>query len=119
MRFESVRTILALATLEKWGVSALDVKSAFLYGTLDEEIYMEQPDGFVTKDKQRKVLRLKRAIYGLKQAARTWWQELDRSLKDLGFTRLYADAGIFVAKHSDGTVVIMLAYVDDIIITCV
>jgi hypothetical protein len=78
---------------------------------------MEQPEGFVPKDKQHKVLRLRRAIYGLKQAARAWWHELDRSLKDLGFTHLYADAGIFVARHSDGTVVIMLAYVDDIIIT--
>src|SRR6267378_3738445 len=117
VRFELVCTILTLATLEKWSITALDVKSAFLYGTLDKEIYMEQPEGFVPKDKQHKVLRLRRAIYGLKQAARAWWHELDRSLKDLGFTRLYADAGIFVARHSDGTLVIMLAYVNDIIVT--
>ena len=89
--------------LEKWGITALDVKSAFLYGILDEEIYMEQPIDFVSKGNEHKVLRLKRAIYGLKQAARVWWKELDQSLKELGFTRLYADAGIFVAKHSDGT----------------
>jgi len=103
--------------LEKWGITALDVKSAFLYGILDEEIYMEQPIDFVSKGKERKVLWLKRAIYGLKQAACVWWKELDRSLKELGFTHLYADAGIFVAKHSDRTLVIMLAYIDDIIVT--
>jgi len=51
-----IHTILALATLEKWGISALDVKSAFLYRTLDKEIYMEQPEGFIPKDKQHKVL---------------------------------------------------------------
>jgi hypothetical protein len=103
--------------LEKWKITALNVKSAFLYGILDEEIYMEQPSGFVTRDKQHQVLWLKRAIYGLKQAACVWWKELNRSLKELRFTCLYADAGIFVARHSDGTLVIMLAYVDDIIIT--
>jgi len=103
--------------LEKWGITALDVKLAFLYGILDEEIYMEQPIDFVSKGKERKVLWLKRAIYGLKQAAHIWWKELDQSLKELRFTCLYADAGIFVTKHSDRTLVIMLAYVDDIIVT--
>jgi len=93
------------------------VKSAFLYGTLDEELYMEQPQGFKVPGNEHKVLRLKKAIYGLKQAARAWWHELDRSLKALGFSCLYADAGIFAAKHADGTMVIILVYVDDIILT--
>jgi len=106
-----------LAALEKWQIEGLDVKSAFLYGTLDEELYMEQPQGFKVLGNEHKVLRLKKAIYGLKQAARTWWHELDRSLKALSFSRLYADAGIFVAKHADGTMVIILMYVDDIILT--
>jgi len=108
---------LALVALENWTVEALDVKSAFLYGPLDEEIYMEQPMGFKIKGKEHLVLRLRRAIYGLKQAARVWWIELDRSLKEFGFKRLYSDAGIFIAQHPDGTLVILLAYIDDIIIT--
>ena len=70
VRFENIRTILALTTLEKWIIRALDVKSAFLYGPLDEEIYMEQPFRFVIKGKERLVLQLLRALYGLKQAAR-------------------------------------------------
>jgi len=117
VQFESVCTILVLAVLEKWKIEGLDVKSAFLYGTLDEELYMEQPQGFKVLGNKHKVLRLKKAIYGLKQAAHAWWHELDRSLKALNFSCLYADAGIFIAKHTDGTMVIILAYVDDIILT--
>src|SRR5882762_7352817 len=107
--------ILATAALENWFVSALDVKTAFLYGQLDEEIYMEQPEGFKVKGQEGKVLRLRRAIYGLKQAALAWWKELDQSVKQLGFKRLYADAGIFVCRHADGTMLIIMAYVDDIL----
>jgi len=103
--------------LEKWKIEGLDVKSASLYGTLDKELYMEQPQGFKVPGNERKVLHLKKAIYGLKQAARAWWHELNRSLKALGFSHLYADAGIFIAKHADGTMVIILMYVDDIILT--
>ena len=58
VRFESVRTMLAIAALENWYVTAVDVKSAFLYGKLDEEIYMEQPEGFKVKGQEHKVLRL-------------------------------------------------------------
>jgi len=73
VRFESVCTILALAALEKWKIEGVDVKSAFLYGTLDEELYMEQPQGFKVPGNEHKVLHLKKAIYGLKQATRAWW----------------------------------------------
>ncbi|THH27330.1 hypothetical protein EUX98_g6847 [Antrodiella citrinella] len=74
VRFETVRLVLALATLEDWHVSGVDVKSAYLYGKLDEEIYMEQPEGFKVKGQERKVLRLLRALYGLKQAGLAWWR---------------------------------------------
>ena len=114
VRFETVRIMFALAALESWHVSGLDVKSAFLYGVLDEEIYMEQPEGFKVKGQERKVLRLRRAIYGLKQAALVWWRELANSLKQLGFVRLYSDAGIFICR-TQGTYVIVVAYVDDIL----
>ncbi len=117
VRFETIRTILALAALENWIIEALDVKSAFLYGPLTEEIYMEQPSGFIVKGKEHLVLCLLRAIYGLKQAARVWWIELNRSLKQFRFKCLYADAGIFVAQHPDGTLIFLLTYIDDIIMT--
>jgi len=72
---------------------------------------MEQPDGFKLKGQERKVLRLRHAIYSLKQAALAWWKELDQSVQKLGFKRLYADAGLFVCRHADGTLLVMIAYV--------
>jgi len=81
VRYESVRLLLALAALEQWHIQAVDVKTAFLYGKLDEEIYMKQPEGFLEKGKEHLVWRLNRAIYGLKQAALSWWKELEASLK--------------------------------------
>ncbi|KAJ2934251.1 hypothetical protein H1R20_g2855, partial [Candolleomyces eurysporus] len=114
VRYESVRFVFALAALFGWYMTAVDVKTAFLYGKLDEEIYMDQPEGFVAKGQERKVYRLHRAIYGLKQAARAWWLELEKSVRKLGFKRLHSDSGIFIYRDQEG-VVIMVAYVDDII----
>ena len=73
VRFETVRLILALCALENWHISGLDVRNAYLYGKLEEEIYMKQPEGFIAKGQEHKVFRLKRALYGLKQAGLTWW----------------------------------------------
>ena len=73
VRFETVRLMLSMAALEKWVISGLDVKNAFLYGKLDEEIYMEQPEGFRVPGHEHMVVRLKRALYGLKQAGLAWW----------------------------------------------
>jgi hypothetical protein len=115
VRFESVRTMLAVAALEDWYVTALDVKSAFLYGKLDEEIYMEQPEGFKVPGKEHMVLRLRRAIYGLKQAAHAWYKELVKSMELLHFKRLSTDTGIFIFHTADSGFVIMIAYVDDIL----
>ena len=68
-RYETIRLLLATAALENWDIEALDVKTAFLYGNLDEEIYMQQPEGFIVKGQEHKVYKLKKAIYGLKQAS--------------------------------------------------
>jgi Reverse transcriptase (RNA-dependent DNA polymerase) len=85
VRYETVRLILVLAALENWHISSVDVKTAFLYGELDEELYMEQPEGFKIPGKEHLVLRLKHAIYGLRQAALQWWKALDKSMAKLGF----------------------------------
>jgi hypothetical protein len=69
VQFEMVWLMIALAALKNWHITSLDVKTAFLYGELDEELYMEQPEGFKVKGQEGKVLCLKHAIYGLKQAA--------------------------------------------------
>ena len=85
VRFEMVRLMLALASLENWHIEGLDVRSAYLYGKLDEEIYMKQHEGFAVPGQEHKVLHLKRALYGLKQAGLGWWETLNESMKDLGF----------------------------------
>ena len=68
-RFKTVRLLLSIAVLEDWDIEVLDVRMTFLFGELDEEIYMEQPEGFIKKGQEKKVCRLLKAIYGLKQAA--------------------------------------------------
>ena len=80
--------MIALAALKNWHITRLDVESAFLYGELNEELYMEQPEGFKIKGQEHKVMCLKHAIYGLKQAALAWWKALDESMATLGCTLL-------------------------------
>src|SRR5712691_1924446 len=114
VRFETVRLILATAALKNWVAYGLDVRNAYLYGELDEEIYMKQPQGFGNPEKPTHVLRLRRALYGLKQAGLAWWRALKQSMEELGFKSLSSDAGIFV-YHKDGKSVIAVIYVDDAI----
>ena len=95
-------------------MEAVDVKTAFLYGKLDEEIYMQQPEGFKLKGQETKVLCLLRAIYGLKQAALAWWKELESSMKRLGFQHTASDAGVFFA-YIGKDLVVVIVYVDDAI----
>ena len=95
--------MLVLAMLENWYITGLDVQSAYLYGKLDGEIYMEQPKGFAAPGQERKVLCLWHALYGLKQAGLAWWRTLDESLKELRFKCLKSEAGIFFYKKK-GTV---------------
>ena len=116
-RFESIRLLLALAALEDWEIHQMDVKSAFLNGVLEEEIYMEQPQGFIIAGQEGKVCRLRKALYGLKQASRAWNKQFHAVLTGLGFTRTFADAGIYVyhRREGDGSLFVIL-YVDDITI---
>jgi transposase InsO family protein len=111
-RFETVRLLLSIAALEDWEIEALDVKTAFLFGELDEEIYMEQPEGFVKKGQEKKVCRLLKAIYGLKQAALQWNKALHDSLIKMGFVRTFADPGVYIHFH-DQDLIILVIYVDD------
>ena len=113
-RYEAIRLLLAHAALEDWELEAMDIKTAFLYGELDEEIYMEQPEGFVEKGQENQVCRLKKAIYGLKQASRTWNQKLHRTLLAQGFKRTRSDAGVYVYSH-DQAEIILIVYVDDLL----
>ena len=111
--FETVRLMLALAALENWYITGLNVQSAYLYGKLNKEIYMEQLEGFAVPRQERKVLHLWHALYGLKQASLAWWRTLDESLKELGFEHLKSKAGIFFYRKKGTNMVIGIIYVDD------
>ena len=95
-------------------MEAVDVKIAFLYGKLNEEIYMHQPEGFKLKGLENKVLHLHHAIYGLKQAALAWWKELESSMKRLGFQHTASDAGVFFA-YIGKDLIMVIVYVDNAI----
>jgi len=112
VRFETVRLMLALAALENWYITGLNVRSAYLYGKLNEEIYMEQPEGFAVPGQEHKVLRLWHALYGLKQASLAWWRTLNESLKELRFEHLKSEAGFFYKKKGTN-IVIGIIYVDN------
>ena len=119
VRFETVHLISAMAALGNWTISGLDVRNAYLYGELDEEIYMEQPEGFcVTTNPEHHVIRLKKALYGLKQAGLMWWQTLRDSIKELGFEGLISNGGLFVWRNKHGFVIAVI-YVDDTVIALV
>ena len=97
-----------LATLEGWHILGLNVRSAYLYGKLDEELYMEFPEGFLPSNMKGKVLRLLHTIYGLKQAGLAWWHVLDKSMEELGFEQLKSNAGLFVYKQGKDIVLTII-----------
>jgi hypothetical protein len=115
-RYTSIRAILAIAAVMKWKVHQMDVKTTFLNGVVEEEVYVEQPQGFETHDRKTHVCRLKKALYGLKQAPRAWYGRIDGYLMSLGFTKSKADPNLYF-KVVDGGPVILLLYVDDLFLT--
>lgn len=113
IKMETVRTVLAVANQNNYHIHQLDVKSAFLQGDLNEEIFMKQPD----HDGQipGKVCRLKKSIYGLKQASRNWNRKLDVFIKSIGFIRSEYDYCLYYCSIN-GARIYLLIYVDDIIV---
>jgi hypothetical protein len=100
----------------KWKVHQMDVKTTFLNGVIEEEVYVEQPQGFKTHDRETHVCRLKKALYGLKQALRAWYGRIDGFLMSLGFTKSSADPNLYFKVEDDGPMILLL-YVDDLFLT--
>nr|GFA85371.1 retrovirus-related Pol polyprotein from transposon TNT 1-94 [Tanacetum cinerariifolium] len=113
-RLEVVRLFIAYAAHKSFTVYQMDVKIAFLYGPLKEEVYVNQLDGFVAPYHLDKVYRLKKALYGLKQAPRAWYDELYNFLVSKGFSKASIDPTLFITKHR-GDILLVQIYVDDII----
>ena len=93
----------------------MDVKTAFLNGHLNEDVYMVQPEGFVNPKHPNKVCKLQRAIYGLKQASRSWNKIFDEEIKKIGFTQKLDEPCVYM-KTSGSIVVFLILYVDDILL---
>jgi hypothetical protein len=87
-RYTSIITIIALAAKMKWKLHQMDVKTTFLNGVIEEEVYIEKPQGFEVEDKKSHVCRLKKSLYGLKQAPRAWYGHIDSFLTSLALPRV-------------------------------
>jgi hypothetical protein len=109
----TLRLLLALAASNDWDIHQMDVETAFLYGDLDEEIYMEAPAG--SRFPKGSVLRLNKALYGLKQAPRQWNKTLDAFVRGQGFKRCVIDPSLYV-RGSGSSIVLLAVYVDDLLI---
>ncbi|KAK2373607.1 putative mitochondrial protein [Trifolium repens] len=113
-RLESIRLLLGVACILKFKLYQMDVKSAFLNGYLQEEVYVEQPKGFVDPEHPNYVYKLKKALYGLKQAPRAWYERLTQFLEEQGYRKGGSDKTLFV-KQEKGKFIIAQIYVDDIV----
>jgi hypothetical protein len=116
-RWDTIRSILAIAALNGWNVFQLDVKSAFLHGELAETVYVEQPLGYVTKGKEGHVYKLHKALYGLKQAPRAWYSKIEQYFVKEGFVKCPHEATLFVKNDNKHNWLIISLYVDDLIFT--
>lgn len=117
VRYSSLRVLFALSVENNLHLHQMDVASAYLNGTLNEEVYMLQPEMFEEKNNPRKVCKLKKALYGLKQAGREWNSKLDQVLKRIGFKPCNSDTCVYI-MNSSKSINIIAVYVDDILLAC-
>ena len=112
-RYTSIRTIMELASMMKWDLHQMDVNTTFLNGVIEEEVYIEKPEGFEVEDRQNYVCKLKKALYVLKKAPRAWYGRIDIFLTSLGFTKCKVGPNLYF-KVMDDEPIILLLYVDDL-----
>ena len=112
---KSIRILLSIAAHLDYEIWQMDVKTAFLNGNLEETIYMQQPEGFIKEGQEHLVCKLKRSIYGLKQASRYWNIRFDQAVQSYGFDQCPSEACVY--KRCEGNAVVFLVlYVDDILL---
>ena len=114
VRFESIRSVIALAVEKGLRLHQMDVNTAFLHGELEEEVFMRQPEGFVVKEKEHLVCKLNKSLYGLKQSPRCWNYVLDEHLQSMGLVQTPSDPCIYVAEGDDPFIIAV--HVDDMIL---
>jgi len=116
-RLEIVRLVVVVASWRNWQICQLDVKSTFLNGPLGEEVYVRQLPGFEVKGEEMKVYRLRKALYGLRQAPWAWNKLIGSFLCEQGFVKSKVEFGVYVKKDSHRRSLIVCLYVDDLIVT--
>nr|GEU37536.1 putative ribonuclease H-like domain-containing protein [Tanacetum cinerariifolium] len=114
VRVEAIRLFLAFASYMNFPMYQMDVKSAFLYGTIEEEVYVSQPPGFVNPEFPEKVYKVEKALYGLHQAPRAWYETLSTYLLDNGFHKGQINKTLFI-KRLKGDILLVQVHADDII----
>ena len=107
-----MRTMLSLVAVEDLHLEQLDVKTTFLHGDLEEEIYMHQPQGYEFKGKDKLVCMFKKSLYGLKQAPRHWYLKFDKFMTKQGYDRCHSDHCVYFKRLDNGRYIIYLLYVD-------
>ena len=112
---KSIKIILSIVAHYDYEIWQMDVKTAFLNGNLEEEIYMMQPEGFIAKNQEHMVCKLKRSIYGLKQASRSWNIRFDQAIKSFGFEQNLDEPCVY-KRHQDKVLIFLVFYVDDILL---
>jgi len=112
---DSLRIVLALVAHYDLELHQMDVKTVFLNGDLEEDVYMDQPEGFEIKGKDQMVCKLKKSIYGLKQASRQWYIKFNDTITSFGFKEITVDRCIY-QKISGSKFIFLVMYVDDILL---
>lgn len=116
-RLDTIKIIIAIASQKGRGLFQLDDKSAFLYGKLSEDVYIEQPKGYVVKGSENKVYKLHKALYGLKQTPRAWFSRIEPYFVQQGFKASKSEHTLFLEHGNKGEILIVSIYVDDLIYT--
>eukprot|EP00253_Pinus_taeda_P002664 PITA_02664 len=115
-RYTLICSIILIVVEKGWKIHQMDVKTAFLNGFIQEEVYIEHPQGFEVHGKESHVCRLKKTLYGLKQAPRAWYSRIDTYLQGMGFTKSEADPNLYYIVIGEEPLILVL-YVDDLILT--
>jgi hypothetical protein len=116
VKMTSIRTILSLLAVQDLHLEHLDVKIAFLHGDLEGDIYMQQAQGYEFKGKENLVCRLKKRLYGLNKAPRQWYLKFDKFMTEQSYNRCHSDHCFYFKKLENGSYIILLLYVDDMLV---
>jgi len=115
-RYTSIRFMISLATQMGWQIHQMDIKTAFLNGVIEEEVYIEQLEGFKAHERDIHVCKLKRAPYGIKQARKAWYGQIDSHLQQICIVKSKADSNLYYLMIG-GEPLILILYLDNLFLT--